>query len=112
VFEDKTERRQRARIVVALGDPAHGEEIVRGHGCAIQDDDRNAPFANAHLIAAAPDLYEALEALTSDEHAGDVVLSLDVKCAIDLHNAATKRVLARQEAARAALAKARGEASE
>jgi hypothetical protein len=63
--------------------------------------------ANAHLIAAAPDLYAALEEmLKHGEHEGECDNGDGEFCACMLHLAPSE---ARAQKARAALAKARGE---
>ena len=66
---------------------------ICGHDLGYNDDVDVAIIANAHLIAAAPDLYAALDALCDREGDDD----LDA-------------VRAKWAAGRAALAKARGEA--
>lgn len=62
--------------------------------------------ANAHLISAAPDLYAALEIVAAELEAmldaGDVIRGIN--------NAGIAAMRAQVDAARAALAKARGEA--
>ena len=78
------------------GSPTTGEHMIAGakpgYLAEVRDCGSGDVHANAHLIAAAPDLYAALYAL----------LKANLSCDDDNIDAA--------DAARAALAKARGEA--